>query len=54
MSQLLLHHLKSIIEYLKADGCDGCAFEDRKKWEGPCWRCKRNCKDYWRRKGEQE
>ena len=31
-------------------GCDGCAFEDVDEWEMPCGKCKRGCKDYWRRK----
>lgn len=50
MSQLL-EQLKTIIESLEADGCEGCAFEDREEWEEPCRRCKRNHQDYWR-KGE--
>lgn len=53
MSQLL-QQLKKIIESLEPDGCEGCAFADKKAWEEPCRRCKRNCKDYWRRRGEQE
>ena len=32
-----------------ADGCSGCAFEYIEEWEMPCAKCKRNCKDYWRR-----
>lgn len=32
-------------------GCDGCAFEDVEEWEMPCAKCKRNCKDYYRRRG---
>ena len=36
------------IEQFKADGCKGCAFIDTEKWEEPCRRCARNCKDYWR------
>ena len=31
-------------------GCNGCAFEDVNEWEMPCAKCKRGCKDYWRRK----
>lgn len=46
--------IKALEPCEETDKCEGCAFEDRKKWEGPCWRCKRNCKDYWRRKGEHE
>lgn len=38
------------IELEKADGCQGCAFEDREEWELPCDRCKRAKKDYWRGK----
>lgn len=33
-----------------ADGCVGCAFEDRNSWEMPCDKCSRNSKDYWRAK----
>lgn len=33
------------IEY----GCDGCAFECYEEWDMPCLKCKRNCKDYYRR-----
>ena len=31
-------------------GCNGCAFEDVEEWEMPCSKCKRGCKDYWRKK----
>ena len=31
-------------------GCIGCAFEDVEEWEMPCAKCKRGCKDYWRKK----
>lgn len=31
-------------------GCSGCAFEDVNEWEMPCAKCKRACKDYWRKK----
>ena len=47
-----------IIEFLwdtiknKDKGCIGCAFEDKEEWELPCVKCKRNCKDYWRRCNE--
>ena len=30
-------------------GCTGCAFYVREEWEMPCEKCKRACKDYWRR-----
>lgn len=30
--------------------CTGCAFEDVNEWEMPCSKCKRACKDYWRKK----
>lgn len=33
-------------------GCDGCAFEYVEEWEMPCAKCKRNCKDYYRRPGK--
>ena len=33
-----------------ADGCCGCAFEHVEPWELPCRKCKRNSKDYWRKK----
>ena len=31
-------------------GCISCAFEDVNEWEMPCSKCKRGCKDYWRKK----
>lgn len=34
----------------KESGCNGCAFEDVDEWEMPCAKCKRGCKDYWRKK----
>lgn len=34
----------------KESGCSGCAFEDVDEWEMPCAKCKRGCKDYWRKK----
>lgn len=30
--------------------CNGCAFENVEEWEMPCAKCKRACKDYWRKK----
>lgn len=35
-----------------ADGCLDCAFESAESWELPCRQCKRNAKDYWRKKVE--
>lgn len=40
------------LEELDAEGCTGCAFEDRDEWEMPCSHCKRICKDYWRKKND--
>lgn len=34
----------------KESGCNGCAFEEVNEWEMPCCKCKRGCKDYWRKK----
>lgn len=34
----------------KESGCTSCAFENVDEWEMPCCKCKRGCKDYWRRK----
>ena len=45
----LINLVKAWIEKQDADGCTGCAFYDRDEWEMPCVKCKRNCKDYWRR-----
>ena len=45
----LINLVKAWIEKQDADGCVGCAFYDRDEWEMPCAKCKRNCKDYWRR-----
>lgn len=50
--------LQKILELIeakeKADGCRGCAFEDKDEWEMPCAKCKRACKDYWRQKAYGE
>lgn len=50
--------LQKILELIeakdKADGCDGCAFEHAEEWEMPCCKCKRGCRDYWRKKTESE
>ena len=40
---------KRMLGAFLADGCSGCAFYDKEEWEMPCRKCKRNCKDYWRR-----
>lgn len=45
--------LDKVIEQTRADSCMGCAFMSAEEWEMPCLKCKRNCKDYWRRKGEK-
>lgn len=37
-------------DYDKESECNGCAFEDVEEWEMPCAKCKRACKDYWRKK----
>ena len=37
------------IDQQEADGCQGCAYEDRQPWEKPCSRCRRNSKDYYRK-----
>ena len=51
----LIAIVQAWIDRQDADGCLGCAFEDKDEWQLPCCRCKRNCKDYWRRKeGEQD
>lgn len=42
------------LEQSNADGCRDCAFVDVEEWEMPCNKCKRNCKDYWRKKAESE
>ncbi len=46
----ILEIIKAVIERKEADGCMGCAFDDREEWEEPCSKCCRNCKDYWRAK----
>lgn len=45
----LINLVKAWIDSQEADGCVGCAFNDRYEWELPCADCKRNHKDYWRR-----
>lgn len=44
-----LVEMKEYIEIAEADGCKDCTFESVEEWEMPCCKCKRNCKDYWRR-----
>ena len=45
--------IEALIGRAEADGCLGCAFESCEEWEMPCKKCKRNCKDYWRAKGDE-
>ena len=49
-----LEEVKENIELQETDGCTGCAFITVEEWEMPCCRCKRSCKDYWRRGGKNE
>lgn len=49
----LINLVKAWIDSQEADGCVGCAFNDRYEWELPCSDCKRNHKDYWRRGAEK-
>lgn len=44
-----LIEIKGDLEKENADGCTGCAFITMEEWEMPCCKCKRNCKDYWRK-----
>lgn len=41
---------RAAVEKQNADGCFNCAFETVEEWEMPFTKCKRNCKDYWRRR----
>ena len=50
----LMQILEAIAEKEQADSCQGCAFWERHEWEMPCEKCKRNCKDYWRKAEEKE
>ena len=50
----LIAIVQAWIDSQDADGCLGCAFEEKDEWQLPCCRCKRNCKDYWRRKEGEE
>ena len=45
----IIRILDLALEQSRADACNGCAFADTEEWEEPCKRCKRNCRDYWRR-----
>ena len=45
-----IKELQKVLATYLADGCQGCAFYDKEEWEMPCRKCKRNCKDYWRKK----
>jgi hypothetical protein len=49
-----LVEMKETIEITEADGCKGCAFDSTNEWEMPCVKCKRNCKDYWRKMESEE
>ena len=49
----LIELIQAWIDRHEADGCLGCAFWDREEWEMPCTKCKRNCKDYWRRADDE-
>lgn len=35
-------------------GCEGCAFTSTEEWEMPCVRCKRGCKDYYRKAAKEK
>ena len=47
-----INELKKVLDAYLADGCSGCAFEDKEEWELPCTICSRNCEDYWRAKDD--
>ena len=47
-----IKELQKVLDAYLADGCQGCAFYDKEEWEMPCSKCKRNCKDYWRKPNE--
>lgn len=53
-NSLLRDALDKAREQAMADGCWECAFVEKAEWEMPCSRCKRNCKDYWRAKPQNE
>ena len=48
-----IEELRKVLDAYLADGCSGCAFEDKEEWEMPCCKCSRNCKNYWRAKDER-
>lgn len=43
-----IRHAIDVIVQNEADGCVGCAFEDREEWEMPCKECKNSKRNYWR------
>ena len=47
-----LVEMKEALAIAEADGCTDCAFKEVNEWEMPCCKCKRGCKDYWRRKAD--
>lgn len=53
-NELLKSALDNARTQMKADGCTGCAFVGIEEWNMPCCKCKRNCKDYWRAKPQNE
>ena len=49
-NEILSAALDKAKEIAKANECAGCAFQLTEEWELPCRKCKRNCKDYYRRR----
>lgn len=52
---LAVEKMKSYINLLEENedaGCIGCKFVDVNEWELPCCKCKRGCKDYWRKSND--
>lgn len=47
-----IKELQKVLTTYLADGCQGCAFYEKEEWEMPCRKCRRNCKDYWRKPRE--
>ena len=47
-----IKELRKVLDAYLADGCCGCDFEDYNVWEMPCNKCKRNNKDYWRKRND--
>lgn len=45
-----IKELRKVLDAYLADGCTGCAFWGTEEWEMPCAKCRRNAKDYWRKK----